>query len=252
MSRLILLRHGQSEWNAANLFTGWWDAGLTEAGEQEARVGGELLATEDLLPYVVHTSLQTRAIRTAEIALHACDRSWIPVKRHWRLNERHYGDLTGKNKAEITDEFGEEQVHVWRRGYDTPPPPIRPENEFDPTDDDRYSMLDPDVVPSSECLADVVTRMLPYWHDVIIPDLLSYQVVLIAAHGNSLRALVKHLDGISDEEITSLNIPTGQPLVYALDETFKPAEAMMITERYLADADTIAAAAEKVKNQAKG
>ncbi len=248
---LVLLRHGQSVWNLENLFTGWYDAGLTELGESEARAGGALLAEKDVLPDVVHTSLQTRAIRTAELSLAACDRSWIPVRRHWRLNERHYGDLTGKNKAETTAEFGEEQVHVWRRSYDTPPPPIAADNASNPNDDPRYAAIPPELRPESECLKDVVDRMLPYWFDSIVPDLAAGKVVLVAAHGNSLRALVKHLDGISDDEITGLNIPTGQPLVYELDDEFHPAETKSIDERYLADPAEIAAAAEAVANQAK-
>ncbi len=251
MPRLVLLRHGQSEWNASNLFTGWWDADLTDLGVQEALAGGALLAEKGVLPDVVHTSVQTRAIRTADLALHAAGRSWIPVRRHWRLNERHYGDLTGRNKAETLAKYGEEQVHVWRRSYDTPPPPIAADNEFDPVDDARYADLPPEVRPSSECLADVVDRMLPYWHDGIVPDLVAGRVVLVAAHGNSLRALVKHLDGIGDDAIADLNIPTGQPLVYDLGDDFRPAEDLAIEQRYLADPAEIAAAAEAVKNQAK-
>ena len=249
---LILLRHGQSVWNLENLFTGWFDAALTEQGEAEARAGGELLATKGMLPTVLHTSLQTRAIRTAELALAACDRSWIPVRRHWRLNERHYGDLTGKDKAATAAKYGDEQVHIWRRSYDIPPPPIADDNEFDPAADPRYAQVPPELRPASECLADVVDRMLPYWFDAVIPDLAQGETVLVAAHGNSLRALVKHLDGISDDEITGLNIPTGQPLVYELDDAFHPVEAKPVTERYLADADEIAAAAAAVANQAKG
>jgi 2,3-bisphosphoglycerate-dependent phosphoglycerate mutase len=251
MSRLVLLRHGQSEWNASNLFTGWWDADLTDLGVQEALAGGALLAEKAVLPDVVHTSVQTRAIRTADLALHAAGRSWIPVRRHWRLNERHYGDLTGRNKAETLEKYGEDQVHVWRRSYDTRPPPIATDNAFDPVDDPRYADLPPEVRPSSECLADVVDRMLPYWHDGIVPDLVAGRVVLVAAHGNSLRALVKHLDGISDDAIADLNIPTGQPLVYDLGPDFRPAEELAIEQRYLADPAEIAAAAEAVKNQAK-
>ncbi len=249
---LVLLRHGQSVWNLENLFTGWYDAGLTELGESEARAGGRLLADKDVLPTIVHTSLQTRAIRTAELALAECDRSWIPVRRHWRLNERHYGDLTGRNKAETAERFGADQVHIWRRSYDIPPPPIADDNEFDPADDPRYAQVPPELRPPSECLKDVVERMLPYWFDAIIPDLAAGHVVLVAAHGNSLRALVKHLDDISDDEIPGLNIPTGQPLVYELGDDFRPIEDRPVEERYLADADEIAAAAEAVANQAKG
>lgn len=247
---LLLLRHGQSVWNLENLFTGWYDAGLTPDGEVEARQGGALLAERGILPTVVHTSLQTRAIRTADLALEACDRSWIPVRRHWRLNERHYGDLTGLNKAETAEKFGDEQVHIWRRSYDTPPPPIAADNEFDPVDDPRYEQVPPELRPSSECLKDVVERMLPYWFDGIIPDLAAGHVVLVAAHGNSLRALVKHLQGISDNEIPSLNIPTGQPLLYELDDAFHPADDRPVHERYLADPDDIAAAAKRVADQA--
>ena len=249
---LVLLRHGQSVWNLENLFTGWYDAGLTEQGEGEARAGGVLLADKGVLPDVVHTSLQTRAIRTAELSLAACNRSWIPVHRHWRLNERHYGDLTGKNKAETTAEFGEEQVLVWRRSYDTPPPPIAADNASNPNDDPRYASVPPELLPESECLADVVDRMLPYWFDAVVPDLAADKTVLVAAHGNSLRALVKHLDGISDDDITGLNIPTGQPLVYELGDDFRPAEVKPIDERYLADPAEIAAAAKAVADQAKG
>lgn len=249
---LVLLRHGQSVWNLENLFTGWYDAGLTEQGESEARAGGTLLADKGVLPDVVHTSLQTRAIRTAELSLAECDRSWIPVRRHWRLNERHYGDLTGKDKAQTAAQFGEEQVHVWRRSYDTPPPPIAADNASNPNDDPRYASIPPELRPESECLKDVVERMLPYWFDEIVPDLASGKTVLVAAHGNSLRALVKHLDDISDDDITGLNIPTGQPLVYELGDDFRPTDAKPVDERYLADPAEIAAAAEAVANQAKG
>jgi 2,3-bisphosphoglycerate-dependent phosphoglycerate mutase len=249
---LVLLRHGQSVWNLENLFTGWYDAPLTELGETEARAGGQLLAEHDLLPTVVHTSLQTRAIHTAELALAGCDRSWIPVRRHWRLNERHYGDLTGRNKAETAERFGDDQVHIWRRSYDVPPPPIAADNPFDPADDPRYAQVPPELRPSSECLKDVVERMMPYWFDAIIPDLAAGHVVLVAAHGNSLRALVKHLQGISDEEIPGLNIPTGQPLLYELDEAYHPVEDLPVVERYLADADEVAAAAARVAEQARG
>ena len=248
---LVLLRHGQSVWNLENLFTGWYDAGLTELGETEARAGGRLLAEKGLLPTVVHTSLQTRAIRTAELALAECDRSWIPVRRHWRLNERHYGDLTGLNKAETAERFGADQVHIWRRSYDTPPPPISEDNEFDPADDPRYRQVPPELRPASECLKDVVERMLPYWFDGIIPDLDAGHVVLVAAHGNSLRALVKHLQGISDDDIPNLNIPTGQPLLYELDDSFHPVDDRPVVERYLADAAEVAAAAADVAGQAK-
>lgn len=219
---LILLRHGQSEWNALNLFTGWVDVDVTEQGAAEAVRGGEMMKEAGILPDILHTSVLRRAIHTAEKALHACDRHWIPVRRHWRLNERHYGALQGKNKKETLDAYGEEQFMLWRRSYDTPPPPIDPDDPYAQTYDPRYAGLAPELRPATECLKDVVERMLPYWYDQIIPDLLTGQTVLVTAHGNSLRALVKHLDGISDEDIAGLNIPTGIPLVYQLDANFKP------------------------------
>ena len=251
-STLILLRHGQSTWNAENLFTGWWDADLSELGITEAATAGTLMAEAGLVPDVVHTSLQTRAIRTANLALDAMGLLWLPVKRHWRLNERHYGDLTGQNKAEATEKFGADQVKVWRRAYGTPPPAITPENRFNPNADPRYAQIPPDVLPASECLADVVDRMLPYWFDQIVPDLAGGRTVLLAAHGNSLRALVKHLDGISDEDITGLDIPTGVPLVYELDENARPTEAKPVLTRALGDPEAIAAAAKAVAEQASG
>ncbi|HEX2419307.1 MAG TPA: phosphoglyceromutase [Micromonosporaceae bacterium] len=222
---LVLLRHGESEWNAKNLFTGWVDVDLTARGEDEARRGGELLAEHGVLPDLVHTSLQRRAIRTAEIALHACDRHWIPVRRHWRINERHYGALQGKNKKETLQQFGEEQFMLWRRSYDTPPPPLADDAEWSQVGDPRYAGLPPELMPRSECLKDVVIRALPYWYDAIVPDLRLGRTVLVAAHGNSLRALVKHLDQVSDADIVSLNIPTGMPLRYDFDETLKPLKA---------------------------
>lgn len=249
---LVLLRHGQSEWNLENLFTGWYDSQLTDLGKTEAIVGGELLAEKDVLPDIVHTSLQSRAIRTAELALEACDRSWIPVRRHWRLNERHYGDLTGRNKAETAEKYGDDQVLIWRRSYDIPPPPISADNKFNPNSDPRYATIPPELRPETECLKDVLERALPYWFDGIIPDLATGATVLVAAHGNSLRALVKHLQGISDQDITGLNIPTGQPLHYELDEDFRPIHDKPVEERYLADAEEIAAAAQAVADQAKG
>ncbi|RRR96482.1 phosphoglyceromutase [Glycomyces terrestris] len=245
---LVLLRHGESEWNAKNLFTGWVDAKLSPSGEEEARRGGRLLAEAGLLPDVVHTSLLRRAINTAELALNEAARSWIPVKRSWRLNERHYGALQGKDKAQTLAEFGEEQFMIWRRSFDVPPPPIEPGSEFSQDGDDRYASLAPEVSPSSECLKDVIERMLPYWYDGIVPDLRTGQTVLVAAHGNSLRALIKHLDGISDEAIVGLNIPTGMPLLYELDEkTLKPVTA---GGAYL-DPEAAAAAAAAVANQGK-
>ena len=222
MSTLVLLRHGQSEWNAKNLFTGWVDVGLTEIGVAEAERGGHLLRDAGVLPDVVHTSVQRRAIRTAELALAACDRQWIEVRRSWRLNERHYGALQGKDKKQTLSEFGEEQFMLWRRSYDTPPPPIDDDNEFSQVGDARYAGLPPELLPRSECLKDVLERMLPYWYDAIVPDLQAGRSVLVTAHGNSLRALVKHLDGISDDAIAGLNIPTGIPLRYDLDAALRP------------------------------
>lgn len=217
---LILLRHGQSDWNEKNLFTGWVDVPLTEKGRGEATRGGELLKERGLLPDIVHTSLLRRAIMTANLALDAADRHWIPVKRSWRLNERHYGALQGKDKAEIREKYGEEQFMTWRRSYDVPPPPIEDGDEYTQAGDPRYE--DVQNLPRTECLKDVLERFLPYWEDQVKPDLKAGRTVLLAAHGNSLRALVKHLDGISDDEITGLNIPTGIPLVYELDANFKP------------------------------
>jgi 2,3-bisphosphoglycerate-dependent phosphoglycerate mutase len=250
-STLILLRHGESEWNAKNLFTGWWDVDLTPLGEEQAVKAGELMADVGLEPRVLHTSLQRRAIRTAHLALDAMQRSWLPVRRHWRLNERHYGDLTGKDKSQTVAEYGADQVAVWRRSYDTPPPVTTPGNPFDANDDPRYADLPPELLPGSECLADVVARMLPYWYDAIVPDLMGGRTVLVAAHGNSLRALVKHLEGIPDEEISQLNIPTGIPLVYELDHDARPVEAKAVIERYLGDPEAAKAAAEAVANQTK-
>jgi 2,3-bisphosphoglycerate-dependent phosphoglycerate mutase len=252
MPRLVLLRHGESEWNQRNLFTGWYDCDLTDRGVAEARQAGAWLAEHGVEPDVLHTSLQVRAIRTAVEALGVMGRSWLPVRRSWRLNERHYGDLTGKDKRQTTAEFGEDQVLVWRRSYDTPPPPISPDNPFNPNDDPRYEHLPPELVPTTECLADVVVRMLPYWYDAIVPDLSAGHDVLVVAHGNSLRALVKHLQGISDEEIPQLNIPTGVPLVYELDDHAAPVDDRPVEERYLADADEVRARAEAVARQASG
>jgi 2,3-bisphosphoglycerate-dependent phosphoglycerate mutase len=218
MATLVLLRHGESDWNLKNLFTGWVDVDLTATGEAEGKRGGELLVENDLLPDVVHTSLLRRAIRTAQIALDAADRHWIPVRRSWRLNERHYGALQGKDKVQVRDEFGEEQFMLWRRSYDTPPPPIAPDDEFSQDADPRYADL-LESRPATECLKDVVARMLPYWYDAVVPDLRAGRIVLIAAHGNSLRALIKYLDDLSDEAVVSLNVPTGIPLHYELDDT---------------------------------
>lgn len=218
---LILLRHGESDWNARNLFTGWVDVPLSEKGRAEAIRSGELLAERDLLPDLLHTSLLRRAISTAQIALDVCDRHWIPVRRSWRLNERHYGALQGKDKKATLAAYGEEQFMLWRRSFDVPPPPIDDDDEFSQAHDSRYSDLG-SLMPKTECLKDVVLRMIPYWHSSIVPDLQSSRRVLVTAHGNSLRALVKHLDGISDDAIANLNIPTGIPLLYALDKDLKP------------------------------
>lgn len=252
MPTLVLLRHGESRWNAEKRFTGWWDVDLTPLGEQQAVAAGSLMAAAGLSPAIVHTSLQTRAIRTANLALDELGLSWLPVRRHWRLNERHYGDLTGKHKAETTAQYGEEQVFTWRRSYDVPPPPTAADNPYDANSDPRYADLDPGVLPASECLADVVARMLPYWFDAIVADLAAGLTVLVAAHGNSLRALVKHLDGIADEVIPSLNIPTGVPLVYDLDPTtMRPIEAGDPLARCLGDPAVVAAAAAAVAGEAK-
>ena len=245
MPTLVLLRHGQSTWNAENLFTGWHDVDLTALGEEEARSGGRLLGEAGFDVDVVHTSLQKRAIRTANLALEELDRLWVPQRRHWRLNERHYGALQGLNKAETTAKYGPEKVLVWRRSYDTPPPPLAEDDERHPRHDPRYAMLPPDLLPASECLKDVVGRMLPYWYDAVVPDLVEGRVVLVAAHGNSLRALVKHLDGISDADIVDLNVPTGIPLVYELDERLRPTSS-----GYLGDPEAAKRAAEAVARQA--
>jgi len=216
---LVLLRHGESEWNAKNLFTGWVDVRLSDKGEAEARRGGQMLAEHELLPDVLHTSLLRRAIHTSQLALDACDRHWIPVARSWRLNERHYGALQGKDKAQTLAQYGEEQFQLWRRSFDVPPPPIDDADPYSQAHDARYAGIH---APKTECLKDVITRMLPYWDEAIVPDLKAGKRVLVTAHGNSLRALVKHLDGISDADIAGLNIPTGIPLYYKLDENFKP------------------------------
>jgi 2,3-bisphosphoglycerate-dependent phosphoglycerate mutase len=244
--KLILLRHGESEWNAKNLFTGWVDVRLSTAGEAEAAKGGRFLAERNLLPDVVHTSLLRRAIHTSQLALDSCDRHWIPVKRSWRLNERHYGALQGKDKAQTLAEYGEEQFQLWRRSYDVPPPPIVDGSEFSQDQDPRYSNLGKDL-PRTECLKDVVERMLPYWDSAIVPDLKAGKTVLVTAHGNSLRALVKHLDQISDTDIAGLNIPTGIPLLYQLDANFTPVKK---GGKYL-DPIAAAAAIEAVANQGK-
>jgi 2,3-bisphosphoglycerate-dependent phosphoglycerate mutase len=244
---LVLLRHGESEWNKANLFTGWVDVELSEKGRAEASRGGQLLTEHGLLPDVLHTSLLGRAISTAELALAAADRQWIPVRRSWRLNERHYGALQGMDKAATLAQYGEEQFMTWRRSYATPPPPIERGSRYSQDDDPRYASLPPEARPDTECLADVVVRMLPYWYDSIVPDLRSGATVLVAAHGNSLRALVKHLDDMGDDEVVGLNIPTGVPLRYDLDADLRPTTP---GGQYL-DPDAAAAAIEAVKNQGK-
>ncbi len=241
---LVLLRHGESDWNKKNLFTGWVDVPLSDKGRDEAAHGGELIKESGILPDVVHTSLLRRAIMTANLALDTADRHWIPVKRDWRLNERHYGALQGLDKAATREKYGEEQFMLWRRSFDTPPPEIEAGSEYSQDSDPRYTDID---VPKTECLKDVIARFLPYWEEGIKPDLKAGKTVLVAAHGNSLRALVKYLDGISDDDIAGLNIPTGQPLVYELDDNFEP-----ITKggRYLDEA-AAKAAAEAVANQGK-
>ena len=244
MTTLILLRHGESTWNLENRFTGWVDVDLSTAGAREAVDGGRLLQARDCLPDVVHTSLQLRAIRTAELALRACDRLWIPVRRSWRLNERHYGALQGLNKRETAEKFGPEKVKTWRRSYTTRPPPLAADDPSHPRFDPRYGSLPADALPAAECLADVVVRMLPYWYDRIVPDLVAGRVVLVAAHGNSLRALIKHLDDLSDDEVVELNVPTGQPLVYELDDRLE------VASRGYLDPEAAAAAAALVAKQA--
>jgi 2,3-bisphosphoglycerate-dependent phosphoglycerate mutase len=243
---LILLRHGESDWNAKNLFTGWVDVDLTEKGRAEAVRGGELLVAAGLLPDIVHTSLQRRAITTAHLSLDVADRHWIPVKRSWRLNERHYGALQGKDKKQTLEEYGEEQFMLWRRSFDVPPPPLGDSDEYSQAGDPRYADLGDDL-PRTECLKDVIARFLPYWESEIVPDLQDGKTVLVAAHGNSLRALVKHLDQISDEDIAGLNIPTGMPLVYRLDDSMQPTVA---GGEYL-DPEAAAAAAAAVANQGR-
>ncbi|MFD1930682.1 MULTISPECIES: phosphoglyceromutase [Nonomuraea] len=247
MATLVLVRHGESEWNVKGLFTGWVDAPLSPKGEEEARRGGELLVEAGIKPDVVHTSVLNRAIRTANLALEAADLAWLPVTRSWRLNERHYGALQGKNKAQTREEFGEEQFMLWRRSYDVPPPPIADDDEYSQRGDTRYAMLPSELMPRTECLKDVVDRMLPYWYDAIVPDLALGRTVIVFAHGNSLRALVKHLDGISDEKIAGLNIPTGIPLRYELDADFHP---LVAGGEYL-DPEAAKSAIEAVANQGR-
>lgn len=242
--KLVLLRHGQSAWNKTNQFTGWVDVPLTEQGVEEAKRGGELLKEKNVLPDIVFTSLLRRAINTANIALDAADRLWIPVERNWRLNERHYGALQGKNKTEIREEYGDEKFMIWRRSYGTPPPEIDPNDEYSQNNDPRYADAE---VPETEALSNVVTRVTPYWEETIKPQLKAGKTVLIAAHGNSLRAIVKMLDGLSEEEIAKVNIPTAIPLLYELDENFKPIKPR---GEYL-DPEAAAAGAAAVANQGK-
>jgi 2,3-bisphosphoglycerate-dependent phosphoglycerate mutase len=244
---LVLLRHGESEWNAKNLFTGWVDVPLSDKGRTEAVRAGELMADAGLLPDVLHTSVLRRAIATAQLALDTCERHWVPVRRSWRLNERHYGALQGKDKKATLAEFGEEQFMLWRRSYDTPPPRIDDADEYSQVGDPRYAALPDEIVPRTECLADVVDRMLPYWYDAVVPDLRSGATICVAAHGNSLRALVKHLDGMSEEAVVGLNIPTGIPLVYRLDDSMRPVQR---GGEYL-DPDAAADAIKAVANQGR-
>ena len=243
---LVLLRHGESEWNAQNLFTGWVDVPLNDKGRAEGAHAGELIRDAGLDPDVVHTSLLRRAINTAALALDVADRHWIPVRRSWRLNERHYGALQGKNKKETLDAYGEEQFMLWRRSFDVPPPPIDDDSEWSQAGQPQYADLG-DELPRTECLKDVIRRFLPYWESSIVPDLRTGRTVLVAAHGNSLRALVKHLDGISDDDIAGLNIPTGMPLVYELGEDLRPT---VPGGTYL-DPEAAAAAAAAVANQGR-
>ena len=228
MPTLILVRHGQSQWNLENRFTGWWDVDLTEKGVAEAKAAGKLLAEKGLLPTVAYCSVQKRAIKTLHLALEYCGRLWIPETKDWRLNERHYGGLTGLNKAETAEKHGEEQVKIWRRSFDTPPPPLEAGSEYDLAGDARYEGID---IPNTESLKLTIERVLPYWEAEILPVLASGETVIISAHGNSLRALVKHLSGISDEDITGLEIPTGQPIVYDFDDNMQPGKRHYLKDR---------------------
>jgi len=247
MSTLVLLRHGESTWNAEGLFTGWVDVGLSAKGAAEAVTGGTLLRDSGLRPDVVHTSVLTRAIQTAHLSLEAAGLLWLPVARSWRLNERHYGALQGKSKAQTRQEFGDEQFMLWRRSYDVPPPELSDDDPLSQAHDPRYATLPYELRPRTECLKDVLHRLLPYWYDALVPDLAAGRTPLIVAHGNSLRALIKHLDGIGDSEIAELNIPTGIPLVYELDADFRPKVA---GGRYL-DPQAAAVAAEAVRSQGR-
>lgn len=246
MYKLVLIRHGQSTWNLENRFTGWTDVDLTDLGREEARKGGELLKAEGFSFDIAFTSVLKRAIRTLWIALDELDLMWIPVEKSWRLNERHYGSLQGLNKAETSEKFGTDQVHVWRRSYDVPPPPLEASDERHPGQDSRYKDLPAADLPATECLKDTVDRFMPYWQETIAPAVKSGKKVIVAAHGNTIRALVMYLDNISEADIAELNIPTGIPLVYELDANLKP-----IKSYYLGDAEAAAAAAAAVANQAK-
>jgi 2,3-bisphosphoglycerate-dependent phosphoglycerate mutase len=248
MADLVLLRHGESTWNAENLFTGWTDVDLSPRGEAEASEAGRVLAEEQpggLELRVVHTSVLTRAVRTANLALDVLGRSWLPVRRHWRLNERHYGALQGMNKKQTAEKFGLEQVKLWRRSYSTPPPPLALEDERHPVHDRRYAELPLSALPSTECLADVVKRMTPYWEDAIVPDLRTFGAVFVVAHGNSIRALAKHLLSIPDDEIVGLEVPTGVPWLFRLDDKLDVKE-----ERFIGDPAAVAEAAAAVARQA--
>ncbi len=227
MPKLILIRHGQSQWNLENRFTGWWDVDVTDLGAKEAWAAGELMKAKGIAPDIAFTSVQSRAIKTLNLALEAMGRLWVPVTKDWRLNERHYGGLTGLDKAETAAKHGEEQVKIWRRSFDIPPPPLEPGSEYDLSSDPRYAGI---AIPDTESLKDTIARVLPYWETAILPELLKEKTVLISAHGNSLRALVKHLSGISDDDITGLEIPTGQPIVYDLDADLTPGERYYLSE----------------------
>jgi 2,3-bisphosphoglycerate-dependent phosphoglycerate mutase len=244
---LVILRHGESTWNRLNLFTGWHDVPLNEKGMAEGAAAGQTMADAGLRFDVAHTSVLTRAVVTNDVALDVMGQVWLPVQRHWRLNERHYGALQGLDKKETTERHGAEQTKLWRRSYDVPPPPVDTDSPEHPINDTRYRLLPPDVLPSTECLKDVVARVLPYWHDVVAPQLLAGQNVLITAHGNSLRALVMHLEDVSTEDIAEFNIPTGAPRQYEFDSALRVTSA-----EYLGDADAVAAAAAKVAAQAGG
>ena len=228
MPQLVLIRHGQSQWNLENRFTGWWDVDVTEKGAEEARAAGRLMRDKGLDFDIAFTSLQTRAIKTLNLALEEMTRLWLPVEKDWRLNERHYGGLTGLDKAQTAAKHGDEQVHIWRRSFDIPPPPMEAGSEFDLSGDRRYAGI---AIPNTESLKDTIDRVLPYWESRIAPELKAGKRVIISAHGNSLRALVKHLSGIADDEITSLEIPTGQPIVYELDDQLAQVERYYLSER---------------------